>query len=48
MDRATLEAEGLGLADDHGIRSALGIVHATPLFARKVAAICDKWRIVEG
>jgi hypothetical protein len=48
MDRATHEAEGLGFADDHGIRSALGIVHARPQFARKVAAICDKWRVVEG
>ena len=48
MHGATLEAESLGLADDHGVRSTLSVVHARPLFAGEIATITDKWRVVEG
>lgn len=48
VDGATNEAEGLGLPDNHGVRSAFEIVHASPLLAREVAAGCDKWRVVKS
>jgi hypothetical protein len=48
MDGATDEAEGLGLTDNHGVRSAFEVVHASPLLAREVAAGCEKWRVVKS
>jgi hypothetical protein len=48
VDGATDEAEGLGLANNHGVRSAFEVVHSSPLLARKVAAGCEKWRVVKS
>ena len=42
MDGAALEAESLGLADDHIVRCALEIVDASSLFAREIAAASSK------
>ena len=48
MHGAALEAESLGLADDHVVCCALEIVDASPLFAGEIAAGSIKRRVVEG
>jgi hypothetical protein len=48
MDGAAQKAESLGLANDHGVRGALGVINARPLFAGEIGTSCVKWRVVKG